>query len=309
MFRAVFASSMFTAVFAMFDCGDKALNFSQLASTTLTKENCCREKLCSDFDCGRSYDLEATKLFEPDPSQEKCCVLKDMMRCEEWTCAEGNQPIVGEDSTTEATESKCCKKWVPSCYMYTKLALDPPYDIFPCKTGTTLNISNYASENPSQAVCCMDFEPTCRFASGSVLNQERYSCGSGKTFNLDNVDEPASVDKCCTTHVPTCKNPQGDLIIFQCPSGKVYNSDNDQETSPDETKCCQEETCGKAQFKCGDLGCDTGHNLIASRTNTQVLLESESVSFCCEISEIKFSGALSAGVSSISLFVFLILSI
>lgn len=261
---------------ATFEC---ALNTTFHSSNHVANQtNCCRARhvpvagdkvYCEDFICDNAAGLYVKK---GDPAADRlegsdattCCRAETCDDDSDNTkkfCADAKMAFNDEDDKKDLpkTTANCCKAFVKMCMYNTKYVPGHPYDLFPCESGTTFNVSAAESLSPTQAVCCEPRKETCSMVSGSVLEPTPFKCPAGFTTGdedtVKNLD--ASQANCCIAWTATCVDINDDGLpddIFQCPDGKIFSGRHENNKTATEANCCTAPTCEEHKMlTCSEL--------------------------------------------------------
>lgn len=265
------------------DCGTgKSFNFAAAQSTTPSVTTCCKDFVatCSMpsatnqeiFVCPFGQYVSNDVLGMPNPTKTSCCNENMDFSCSRYSQTQqgfkrfqcsGNTPVFNavawNSKPVEGKEAEtCCKSFSPDCghidATNTIITDAGGFHLYDCPAGKTFDAVQLTSATVTEAVCCKDFSATCDFDSGSILNQKRFVCPSGKTYN-GNKGDPASDANCCIDFTPKCGLFTAAGTPFKCPAGKTGVSNFYSETgTPTESSCCREASCESVrQPNCADL--------------------------------------------------------
>ena len=234
------------------DCGTKSINDTADESTSPSVSTCCKdfEATCGRpsatnqdiFVCPQGEHVADDKINVPNPIRANCCTDYD-----DWSCREYTQTQQGE------------------------------YQIFQCPGNKVLDSSNNL-ERPTEETCCKPFSPDCGHIDATNtftyngFGYHIYDCPAGKTFNVDNSQNPTvTAAVCCEDFSPTCEFNSGSILDqrpFVCPSGKTFNKTNNDEPAY-ETTCCMDFTpsCSLLTAAGAIFKCPTGKTQISDFDN------------------------------------------
>lgn len=228
-----------------------------------------------------------------------------------FKCAEGttfNRSAYDANSS----QSACCQAFAPDCGHVTEEVTftDPDgngYNIFDCALGSTLNVRNLTNTTVDQATCCMAFNATCDYYTGSILLRKPFPCATGSSVvsGGDKVENVANATTCCKTYDVSCGQLDDAGAPFECKTGTVFNTVKIATQDPSQDKCCMEPTCQAAsQMTCADLKanggiCSVGFVVDDSKT-ASIVSGKNAPSACCKVAPTAavFSGSSSLRVGA-----------